>query len=170
MGGLGWGAWAGGLGQGAWAWAGGLGPGPGLGCLGLGQGWGAWARGPGPGGLDQGGTDGRTDRRTDGWTDRRTKYPLHSTEHRPFGGRCPQRERETHKTAVASPSSLIFFLFAFDASSPRVSFRVDGEANANVGFHPVVIFQRKSYSLLKIGLKWSGVRVRVRFRVAGSGQ
>ena len=52
-----------GRGPGLGAWAGGPGPGPG--GLGLGQGWGAWARGV----------------RTDGWT----KYPLHSTEHRPFG-------------------------------------------------------------------------------------
>ena len=57
MWGLGWGAWARGLGpgprglgRGAWAWA--RGPGPG----GLGQE--AWAGGPGPGGLGRGGPKG----------------------------------------------------------------------------------------------------------------
>ena len=90
MWGLGWGAWAGGLGPGPrglgqGAWAGGPGPRglgreawPGPGGLGLGLGRGAWAwaegPGPGPGGLGRGGvrTDVRTDGRTDGRTDVRT--------------------------------------------------------------------------------------------------
>ena len=45
----------------------------------------AWSGRPGPGGQGV---------RTYGRTDGRTKYPLHSTEHRPFGAAAQKGEEE----------------------------------------------------------------------------
>ena len=81
-----------------------------------GLGWGAWARGawawaggPGPGGYGQ----------TDVYRDGRTKYPLHSTEHRSFGAAAQKGSVERRALSIEKKSSLVFCPFGRDEKALR---------------------------------------------------